>query len=258
VIRTGPPACGEADKAAVTAFKVNPDRPLVGRNITATLTLKSKCPAGTADLNVPWEIIQNNAKVGGGSVTLAPGAAKDVSATVTATPGTHNFYGSLKLNDGGSNNTSDDAPPVVVLKEVSLSHAAVQGAGEQFANNVEPGPPPNCVRLGVVNADNDQLPLNQRMGVVFVADCQLTGGKANPEAFKNLRLKPGWVVASAAIEERLHEDPRNAGFNQLTMPTPGGTNPHVRFHVWANARSKIYLRVLVVIRGPAADSSPFQ
>ncbi|MGI9065865.1 MAG: hypothetical protein ACR2HX_05600 [Pyrinomonadaceae bacterium] len=261
VVRQGPPACSIADKVEVTSFTLSSSaQPLVNTGVTTKLKFRSKCPQGTADLRVPWEIRQTtgntSTRIGSGTETLVAGATKEESTNWIAVPGSHFLYGSVTLSDGGSNNTSDDVP-VTVMKEISLTHNAVQGTSAQFANNIEPGPPPNCTKLGEFNADDDSLLLNGRTGIVFAAHCQLTGGKANPEAFKNLTLKNAWTVKSAEIAERHHEDPRNAGFRQISMPSPGGTNLQTQFHVWANAGSKIYLRVLIVIRGPA-DKDPFR
>jgi hypothetical protein len=264
VVRTGPPACSIADKVEVTAFTLSSSAPLVNTGVNGKLKFLSKCPQGTADLRVPWEIkkitANNSSRIGSGTETLAAGAVKEVSVTFTAAPGTHSFYGSVTLNDGGNNNTSNDVA-VTVMKEISLTHNIVQGTGAEFAHNVEkpfPGlPAPNCSRLGEFSADDSSLPLNGRTGVVFAAHCQNTGGKANPEAFKNLTLKNGWSVLSATEEETSISDRRNAGFNRVNLPAPNSTNLFTKFHVFANAGSFVYVRVLIVIRGPA-DKDPFR
>lgn len=256
-IRRGLPACNIADKAGVVSFNVSNDEPLVGVGVEAKLTLKNNCPQGTADLRVPWEIVVNNTNLATGTESLAPGGTTVILRSWTAVPGTHNFYGSVKLvGDGGNNNTSSDVP-VTVMKEITLSHDSVQGSGAQFAHNVQSGPPPDCSRLGQYNASDTALLLNGRGGVVFAAHCGLTGGKADPEAFKNLTLKNGWKVKSAAVAETNQPDRANAGFTQLTLPTAGATNPFTKFHVWANSRGMAYVRVVIIIRGQA-DKNPFQ
>src|SRR5258708_1218675 len=55
-INQGPPACSSDDKVEVTAFTLNPTQARAGQSVMATMTIKNKCPNGTADLTVPWKL----------------------------------------------------------------------------------------------------------------------------------------------------------------------------------------------------------
>lgn len=257
VVRSGPPACSAQDKVEVASFTLNPPTPAIGQTVTVRLKIRSKCPAGTADLRVPWEIRKNSTILSSGAETLPPGISKDVTTNWTATAGTNSFHGSVTITDGGNNNTSNDvtvnlSPPLVTKV---LNHLSAKNAGANFsANHIDKSP---CIR----HSNGGQA--GSYVGDEVIAgsiDCGglLAGAKLEIEGYSGFALKNGWKVKSYEIirgTNHFAEGP-GRGWSWLSA-TPTGTSPYFKIRLWADANRGIEIRVRVLIEGPEG-TNPYQ
>ena len=259
-------ACTLAEKAEATAFSLTPSQPTAGQSVTVKLTLKNKCPDGSNPLNLVWDISKNSQSLGGGTKQLAAGATAELSATWTAVAGTHYFYGGITNPEFESasarqNNTRDLTVTVATPTQTkALDYDDAANAGAQFADNRHSNPLGTCSKLGQFNAENTQMLLNGRTGVVFTADCSggVAGGRADPEVFKNFTLKNGWTVKS--VEPNIENNIKNTGkggFNTVVTPSVGSNNPYTKYHVWADNGYYVYVRMVITIQGPAG-TNPYQ
>lgn len=255
-------SCTQADQAEVTSFSITPSQPELGQNVTVKMTIKNKCPSGTNPLKIDWDIAKNDAVLAQGTnLEITAGASKDFTASWTCSAGSHYFAGGISNIIAGESvngrNNNNKSLNLTVLDVKQLDYDTAANAGAQFANNRESG---QCYRLGQfngTNANNWGL-FNGSGGVAFVADCTRaadTGGKANPEAFKNFTLKNGWTVKSVTTAETFSSG--GAGLNVITQPSPGSTNPLTKVHVWADHDGRVYVRMVIMIQGPVG-TNPYQ
>ncbi|MGI9065863.1 MAG: hypothetical protein ACR2HX_05590 [Pyrinomonadaceae bacterium] len=255
-VRSAPPACSAQDKVEVASFTLNPAAPSLGQTVTVRLKIRSKCPPGTADLRVPWEIRKNSTKISSGTETLPPGISKDVTTTWTAVVGTNNFYGSVTMTDGGNNNTSNDvtvnlSPPLVTRV---LNHVSAKNAGANFSANIVDSSP--CV----LYSNAGQAGSNSDDEVVNRINClpDLLGGRSDVEGYSGFTLKNGWRIKSHEIIRgtgNFAEGP-GKGWSWSSAP-PTGTGPYFKIRLWADANRGIQIGVKIFIEGPE-DTDPYQ
>lgn len=257
VVRSGPPACSAQDKVEVASFTLNPAAPAIGQAVTVRLKIRSKCPAGTADMRVPWEIRKNSTIISSGTETLPPGISKDLTTSWTAVVGTTNFHGSVTMTDGGNNNTSNDvtvnlSPPLVTR---ALNHVSAKSAGANFsANDIDKGP---CFRAS--NGGQSGSSFGDEVMTSSV-DCLAfaVGGKLEVEGYSGFTLKNGWRVKSHAIIRgtQSYNEGEGKGWSWLSGP-PSGTSPYFKLRLWADGHNGIRIGVKVFIEGPEG-TSPYQ
>ncbi len=257
VVRSGPPACSAQDKVEVASFTLNPAAPAIGQSVTVRLKIRSKCPAGTADLRVPWEIRKNSTRLSSGTETLAPGVAKDVTTNWTAVAGTNNFHGSVTITDGGNNNTSNDvtvnlSPPLVTR---ALNHVSAKNAGANFsANNIDKTP---CIlhsNGGQAGSYFGDEVINSSVDCVTL----LVGGKLEVEGYSGFTLKNGWRVKSYELIRGTNDfaEGPGRGWSWLSA-TPTGTNPYYKIRLWADGHRGIEIGLKIFIEGPEG-TNPYQ
>lgn len=147
-----------------------------------------------------------------------------------------------------------------------LDPARARAAGAVFSHNVDGQA--FCNRLGVGDWQDrswDSWEGTPRAtGVLFMADCTATpafpvvlpnsGGKADPEAYKDFTLKNGWVIRSA---ELVNVDRLNADFRWISPPKIGTSDPYIKAHLAADPGEMIKRGVRIVIEGPAG-TNPYQ
>lgn len=256
VVRSGPPACSAQDKVEVASFTLNPAAPAIGQTVTVRLKIRSKCPAGTAELRVPWEIRKNSTIISSGTETLPPGISKDLTTNWTAAVGTNNFHGSVTITDGGNNNTSNDVTVTLSPPMISqvLSHVSAKNAGANFsANKVDTNPCDLVTSGGQAGGYGEEMVFN-RLNCIG----HLAGGRADVEGYSGFTLKNGWRVKSYEILRSAapYAEGGGKGWSWLSAP-PGGTSPYFKIRLWADGTYGIALRVKIFIEGPEG-TSPYQ
>jgi len=253
VVRSGPPACSAQDKVEVASFTLNPAAPAIGQAVTVRLKIRSKCPAGTADMRVPWEIRKNSTIISSGTETLPPGISKDLTTNWTAVVGTTNFHGSVTMTDGGNNNTSNDvtvnlSPPLVTQV---LSHVSAKNAGANFsANKVDTNPCDIATNGGRSGSYGEDMIFNHLTCLGHPA-----GGRGDVEGYSGFTLKNGWRVKSHEIIRAAapYNEGTGKGWSWLSAP-PTGTNPYFKIRLWADANYAIGIRVKIFVEGPEGTS----
>ena len=250
--RSGPPACSNTDKLAITSFVINPSSPFVRGSVQIVMKITNKCPSGTASLNVPWNIKKDSTTLSSGTVTIDPGATKEVSAPWTATAGTFNFWGNadpekrISESERNNNTTSDNSVTTLDWKILTLT------SGGTFPANPE-SPTGPCYLKN--NQMNDSF--GGQIQTVLSCTGSVTGLKANPEYFKGLTLKNGWVVDTATVrDDAVIAGSGRGGWGWRTQPASGSNNPYARIHVWVDANTAFQYYLTVKIKGPA-HLSPF-
>ena len=254
VVGSGPPACSAQDKVEVASFTLNPAAPAIGQTVTVRLKIRSKCPAGTADLRVPWEIRKNSTILTSGAETLAPGITKDVTTNWTAAVGTNNFHGNVTLTDGGNNNTSNDvtvtlSPPLV---QQALDHVNAKLAGANFsANKTDVNPCEVRTNGGATFAGRTNL-------FATIVCEQAVGGRGDVEGYSGFTLKNGWRVKNYAIiyERSPYNEGPGKGWSWVSAP-PSGTSPYFKIHLWADGLKRLSINFYITIEGPEG-TNPYQ
>lgn len=256
LVRSTPPACSAQDKVEVASFTLSPAQPTLGQAVTVRLKIKSKCPSGTADLRVPWEIRKNSTIISSGTETLPSGISKDVTTDWTAVAGTNNFHGNLMITDGGANNTSNDVTVTLSPPMVSqvLSHVSAKNVGANFsANKVDTNPCDLVTSGGQAGSYGEEMVFNR-----LTCLGHLAGGKADVEGYLGFTLKNGWRVKSYEIIRSAapYNEGTGKGWSWLSAP-PTGTSPYFKFRLWADGNYAIAIRVKVFIEGPEG-TNPYQ
>jgi hypothetical protein len=182
-----------------------------------------------------------------------------------------NFIGENEEDRGNNEETKlihappPPVPPRLVTQDLRYSFAQANGAN--FSNNIDGNA--FCIHIGVGDWEDTQWAFpstNLKRGVLFQADCQVSGGKANPEAFKDFYLKNGWYVKSVGEPEIIRQSstrwtPRGnvetSGFELTTRPVIGSNNPYMKAHIWADPGAFIGVGVRVTIEGPE-ETDPYR
>jgi len=257
LVRSTPPACSAPDKVEVASFILSPAQPTLGQAVTVRLKIRSKCPPGTADLRVPWEIRKNSTIISSGAETLPPGIAKDVTTDWTAVAGTNNFHGSVTIADGGNNNTSNDVTVTLSPPMVSqvLNHVSAKNAGANFSSNkLDQGP---CI-LYSSGGQAGRYSGDEAVSSYITCATLPVGGKADVEAYSGFTLKNGWRIKSYEVirgSGHLAEGMGRGWSWQSAIPT--GTNPYFKIRLWADASMGIEITIKIHIEGPEG-TSPYQ
>ncbi len=115
-----------------------------------------------------------------------------------------------------------------------------------------------CGRIGQFHPDEKwylgQAPEVSTSGAVnFVAICLSSGGKANPEAFRDFTLKNGWKVKQVTVTEGAVIG-MTSGWRWIVKPSEGSDNPGMQMHVWADLGGRRIVPVWVHIEGPEGTS----
>jgi hypothetical protein len=283
-INPGPPACTVDDKVEVTEFAVDPAQVRTGQSVTAKMTIKSKCPSGTADLSVPWKIFLDNRIISNGTARIAAGGVAHVTAAWTAATGSHLFFGGAEpANEKNrSNNSSQDVVINVVqtsadttngtgnpppqLETQFLNYQKAKGAGGRFSDGVEQ--PNDCRNSGQFNpgafsqnydGTEPHVDPNDK-AVVFSIICDsLFGARANPEAFSNFTLKNGWKIKAIENPPTVVYESRlgTANWQWVSRPTIGSDNPYMKMHLVSTLQQAVTVYIKVTIEGPAG-TDPYQ
>jgi hypothetical protein len=268
-ITTAAPACSSDDKIEVTAFSLNPTEARAGQSVTATMTIKNKCPNGTADLNVPWKLYLDDQVIKTGTSKISAGSSADVTASWTAVGGSHHFYGEADPRNEKirENNTRPDvvidvpqssvSPATTQLETQVLNYQKAKLAGAQFWHGVAGYT--LCTPIGQF----DPAEFGESVAgnsVVFDITCSygvLTGARANPEAFQNFTLKNGWKIKSIEITPEYRRGLGHGEWQWTTRPSRGSDNPYVQMHLVAEDRHSVQIYIKITIEGPAG-TDPYQ
>ncbi len=276
-IPTGPPACTSDDKVEVTHLVLNPTQARVGQSVTSTMTIKNKCPNGTADIDVPWKLYVDDQTIRTGTAKISAGGSASVSGPWAAVAGSHRFYGAADLKN--EKVTSNNILPDVIINVPQssvvtkgkdsggqpqmetqvLDYQKAKDAGAQFSDGVK----------SVVGCQAYQIDPAYRPGiyagnsVAFELDCAggfgLTGAKGDPEAFINFTLKHGWKIK---LVETSQPDKTycngNATWQWMTRPKERpdekSDNPYMQMHLVAEGSQCQFRVVKVTIEGPVGTN----
>ena len=260
-------ACTADDKVAVTAFSLDPSQPNQGQSVTATMTIRNKCPEGTAVLSVPWKIYVDSQMIQTGTTKISAGNTADVTASWRAVAGSHHFSGSAYNNtvpdviinvpqrSADTMGVSNEQPQ---LETQTLDYQKAKQAGAGFAHSPD-GPTGTCDygQMDLAEAYKSHSVFGPGPGVVFFVVCTNpppTGARANPEAFTNFTLRNGWKIKDVLTEQK---EKHSGDWQWVTRPRKGDNNPYMKMHVWSYPSGWLYVIVKVIIEGPAG-TDPYQ
>ncbi len=256
-----PGQCTTADKIMVVGINgltLNPAQPKAGEAVVVSLTIQNLCNVPLA--NIGWQIAStpdNTILLSGVKASVAAKEIFTVTAPWTAVSGRGGFDGrvdpanALKESaDDRKNNVktaSVTVPMVVVMAPTQprrvterLNYDKAKNAGARFAHNLEGVTA--CSRIGQIRPDSSAA-------IHFEAICALSGGKANPEAFKDFTLKNGWKVAGVTVNDE-GALRGSSGWRWIVEPRVGSDNPGMQMHVWAEPVARLVAAVFVHIEGP--------
>ena len=144
---------------------------------------------------------------------------------------------------------------IAAMTERYITFAEVQAIRPNAFPNNQQSEPHDCAYLGQVDGTGPAeryaaLP----RGVLYRIKCTgLTGGRADPESFKDFVLSNGWVVSR--VDTHLGENSGGARI-ECTLPTVGSTTPATRCHMVTNRGGTREFVVAPLIRG-RKNTSPF-
>jgi hypothetical protein len=261
----------------VQAVSLVYDPPVPGRSDrTIRLTIRNNAQSAAPLAAVPWSIsIGRKPVVGFGGydiyrpirtdvkTNVAPGATFTVTAvdSTSAWPGeSWDVVGSvdpqLTLGENAdrlANNTlrMRRQPPQRVMPAAQetqeLDYMRALNNGAHFNHNISSGTQ-FCSQIGVFQWEH---------GVVFRLDCPL-GGTAQPEAYKDFRLKHGWRIKSIGIKNIRESDSGSfagqpyghTSFDWLVTPSTIDS-PYMKVQINGEKAAYLEVGVSVVIEGTA-------
>jgi hypothetical protein len=253
-----------ADRVQVTAITLNTKTPEIPTPLRVRATIKNLDP--NYSLSIPWGIEVDGPSghgliASGTAENVPPGVSFNVTANWMSRPGEHTFLAfadpgnttAEMVGSRGNNSLRSDKVTPISVQFLSYSQAA--SAGAQFSDNRQ-GAYTSCKFLGQFNASDNRFwgSGQGRERPLFIAECAgVTGGKADPEVFKNFTLKNGWTIRSVRIlsDGQDHTRTANGGGNPVVAPTIGSNNPYTKFHVWADRGGVFEALLEIVIVGPA-------
>jgi hypothetical protein len=269
-INPGPPACTADDKVAVTSFRLTPQELAVeGQVVVETMKITSKCPGGTADLDVPWKIYADGQMISSGNVRISAGDTATVSSSWTALVGSHSFFGSADpRNERARNNNTlpdvvmnvrprstsanriDNTPPQ--LETQVLDYQKAKDAGAQFSDGVAGAT--ICNPIGQYDPTGSPDSSGNSVGFRIVCSNIITGARANPEAFINFRLKNNWKIKSVDTSQIDLSTCTGANWQWQTRPSEGTDNPYMQMHLVSEPFQCLVRAVKITIEGPAGTN----
>ena len=242
---------------SVTSLTTDNQFPLVGRPLKVYMKVKNPGPNTVTSL--PWKISNRGSVVGSGNMSISPGREREVSASFTpAAAGNLQIIGEADSDNALSEPASQRSDNKKELNVQAAQPATAwvgylkaKGAGAEFNNNVVSGV---CPQLGV--GSETQLH-GDDVDVLFRASCfgSPTGGHAQPEAFRNFKLKNGWKVKQA-IGEVIQKELR-AGWTWMIQPAAGSDDPFTKVDISANPNATIVVHLHIIIEGPE-NTNPYR
>lgn len=278
--------CNEPDKVEVTELVSSHATPIPGTGTVVTVRIKVHNKTADdlrhvmVDVNIPnvaplASLYRDFVDIpGGGFVEREYSFVAKVGLDiVTGCVDPENALG--EQPEGIPNNCRSIDLTLYETQELDYRHASHSGATFDDGRDAIG----TCVRLGQGDARWMRDYGNGQTGVVFVADCPSygsffgaligSGGRANPAAFGNFRLKNGWKVDSIQQNFRINREDANdvhgtldeafssAGggnrdmdFAFTTPPAIGSDNPFMQAHVWANVGGFLVAYTKIIIKGP--------
>ena len=93
------PKCELGDKVDATLLAVGPNVAafLSGTELQFSMTIRNKCPSGTAGLRVPWRFYKGTEVLGSGRTTVKAGEQSIVTFRWTAVKGQHEIMGAANV-----------------------------------------------------------------------------------------------------------------------------------------------------------------
>jgi hypothetical protein len=272
----GPQVVPALDKVAMTAFVCEPSPiPPGTAQVTLRVTIKNVTGGlqGVTLSGLKIRVLRTNPQPDVLELettvnNLAPGASQTVGAHVNVGPGTREYFARVDPDDilhepivQRANNESrlkltipqalgQQAPAAPQKETQLLDYDKAKRAGAQFGASLEPSSSSPASTLCIVQ--QQQAP---GVGVSFSLQCTYTGGRSNPEAYVNFRLKNGWKVKSYDVLNVTKFG--SADWQWTRTPVIGSDDASSKVHLWADPLGQLFLSVKIEIEGPAG-TNPYQ